>query len=121
MSGDADVMMADPSAVMMGGDGSSAGDRGMLMEVEQAGGGDGEEEEMCQEYVLPADKHEWMKLFDHLLMRLHNQLQGSEPFTPQEREEAESLLRHSENVTQANVEQQINIFQKVCKLTNANI
>ena len=73
----------------------------------------------CDEFVLPADRVEWEKLFDHLLLRLRGEVEGSPKYTPEERLQAESLLQYRHSIAEADVEEQVRIFQSVCTLTNA--
>ncbi|KAF2356732.1 Zinc finger C2H2-type [Trinorchestia longiramus] len=78
-------------------------------------------EETCQEYVLPADEGEWEKLFHHLARRLQSNSSDLGPLTLEERAEAEQVLQYRGVITQIPMEEQVNVFQKLCILTNTHI
>ena len=95
-------------------------ERGHLMDEREV---EASSDELCEEFVLPADSTEWEKLFSHLVARLSQtaDLAGAPCFSPAERAEAEALLVYREHVGRMQVEEQVDIFQRLCALTNAHI
>lgn len=81
------------------------------------------EEETSEEFVLPADKLEWEKLFAHLRIRLGQtkDLVGGPCYTADERSEAETLLGYSGALAHVPVQTQVKIFQRLCALSNAHL
>ncbi|XP_018022780.1 uncharacterized protein LOC108678807 [Hyalella azteca] len=78
-------------------------------------------EESSDEYVLPADENEWEKLFHHLAERLQSDSADESSLSLQDRAEAREMMRFRGIITHVSTIQQVNVFQKLCILTNTRI
>ena len=85
---------------------------GIMVDVGQAGVENVVEAE-GEEYVLPADEAEWTKLFEVLRNRL-----ASGELDGREKSEAEALKAYQDVVSFVSLPEQVDIFQRLCSLTN---